>query len=132
MNVMGMYIWYLSGQSSYFASILWCNSIAIELGYEIFRWQAPITYHNLRLCIPLNLDIIAHIAPLFILYYLKEPWQLSHSLLSLSCNLLWGGMNLFDLNYIYQFHPKITKTQCNILWIFTLTGHFIPAIEIIL
>jgi len=128
-NVLAIYIWLISGQSPYFAGILWSNSIAIEVSYEIFGYLTPMIAKDLKSKIPFYLDTVAHIAPFILLYSVKEPWQLSHSLQSLQFNLLWGLMNCFDLNYIYQFKPKMTKKQIITIWLINICSHFLAGAE---
>ena len=127
-NILAIYIWHLHGHSRYFASILWCNSYSIQLSYELTKFINPLTYTNFRAQLPCHADTIAHLLPFIILYSLKEPWEISHSLISLSSHLLWGSMNYFDINRIYDLNPKLTKKQMTQLWFIVILGHFIPGI----
>ena len=128
-NVLAVYVWYISGKSPYYASILWSNSIAIEISYEFFGYLTPTIAKDLKSKIPFYLDNVAHIAPFIILYPIKQPWELSHSLLSLHFNMLWALMNYFDLNYIYQFKPKMTKKQLITIWLINICSHFVAGAE---
>jgi hypothetical protein len=127
-NILAIYIWHIHGHSHYFASILWCNSISIQTSYEIVRYINPITYNNFVIQFPYHIDKIVHILPFIILYSFKEPWEISHSLISLSSHLLWASMNRFDINQIYNLHPKLTKKQMTMIWIIAICGHLLPAI----
>jgi hypothetical protein len=128
-NLIAIFIWHMTGKSSYFASILWCNSIAIQISYDFGRYVNYTTFIRFSSKIPLHLDKFAHIAPFIILYPIKENWQITHSLFSLSCHLLWGSINLFDLNQLYSLNPKLMKKEITLLWLAAGFGHFVAGTE---